>query len=289
MIREEEAYYENYTEGVTIRCPICNTQKRLRIPFNVIKQSLQLTTISIPPGLICNDSFQAFVDKNFKIRGYQKVDFDFSTIEFYEKPLNERMQESNIYYFRDLPISNKIIELLRNFVDSNNVLGTAFFTIEGQIIIKSEEKSKKTKIKIQLPLKKWTDHLIEIYILYRSGIPLYNHSFIEKSGAHDPTLISCSIIGILTILKEVFHGEKQMKIIDHGDRKLLFGRNSSEDIIFVLIVKDDLIVFHRKLNALIEEFDNNFKDSIINIAKTCVDSQNWKNLGELVQKHFLKL
>ena len=137
MIREEEAYYENYTEGVTIRCPICNTQKRLRIPFNVIKQSLQLTTISIPPGLICNDSFQAFVDKNFKIRGYQKVDFDFSTIEFYEKPLNESRQESNIYYFRDLPISNKIIELLRNFVDSNNVLGTAFFTIEGQIIYSS--------------------------------------------------------------------------------------------------------------------------------------------------------
>jgi len=158
----------------------------------------------------------------------------------------------------------------------------------GQIIIKSEEQSKKTEVKIQLPLKKWTDQLIEIYILYRSGIPLYNHSFIEKSGTHDPTLISGSIIGILTILKEVFQGEKQMKIIDHGDRKLLFGSNNTEDVIFVLVAKDDLIVFHRKLNALIEEFDNNFKELIINIQNTCSVSQNWENLGELVQKHFLK-
>ena len=137
IIKQEEIHYENYTEGVIIQCPICSTKKKLRIPFNVIKQSLQLTTISIPSGLVCNDSFQAYVDKNFKIRGYQKVDFDFSTIEFYEEPLDEKIQETDINNFRELSISKKIIELLRNYVDGNEVLGNALFTIEGKILYSS--------------------------------------------------------------------------------------------------------------------------------------------------------
>jgi len=40
-----------------------------------------LTTVSIPFGLICNHSFNAFIDKKFKVRGYQKVDFEISKIE----------------------------------------------------------------------------------------------------------------------------------------------------------------------------------------------------------------
>ena len=137
MLKEEEIHYENYTEGVIIRCPICSKQKKLIIPFNIIKQSLKLTTISIPSGLVCNDSFQAYIDKNFKIRGYQKVDFDFSTIELYEEPLYEKIQETDINNFRELPISKKIIELLRNYVDGNEVLGNALFTIEGKILYSS--------------------------------------------------------------------------------------------------------------------------------------------------------
>jgi hypothetical protein len=37
-----------------------------------------LTTISLPKGLVCDHHFQAFVDKNFVVRGYQKVDFEFA-------------------------------------------------------------------------------------------------------------------------------------------------------------------------------------------------------------------
>ena len=67
----------------------------MKIPIKIIDQSKQLTTISVPLGLVCNHNFQTFIDKNFVIRGYQKVDFDLSSMEFYED-LRES-QRNNVY------------------------------------------------------------------------------------------------------------------------------------------------------------------------------------------------
>jgi len=60
---------------VQVICPVCKATNTIRIPKSVINQASQLTTVSVPKGLICDHHFQAFIDKNFKIRGYQKVDF----------------------------------------------------------------------------------------------------------------------------------------------------------------------------------------------------------------------
>ncbi|TFG28106.1 MAG: hypothetical protein EU532_06055 [Promethearchaeota archaeon] len=58
-------------------CPVCKTEKELPINKSVINQAKQLTTLSIPKNKVCLHHFQAFIDKNFKVRGYQKVDFVF--------------------------------------------------------------------------------------------------------------------------------------------------------------------------------------------------------------------
>ena len=63
--------------NVKITCPVCKVNKELKFPKSVINKAKQLTTISLPKGLICDHHFQAFVDKNFIVRGYQKVDFEF--------------------------------------------------------------------------------------------------------------------------------------------------------------------------------------------------------------------
>ena len=60
-----------------IDCPICKSSKVLKFPKSVINKARHLTTISLPKGLICDHHFQAFLDKNFAVRGYQKVDFEF--------------------------------------------------------------------------------------------------------------------------------------------------------------------------------------------------------------------
>ena len=66
-------------------CPICNTEKQLPISKSILSEEKTLTTISIQKYEICEHHFQAFVDKNFRIRGYQKVDFEIETKKKFPK------------------------------------------------------------------------------------------------------------------------------------------------------------------------------------------------------------
>jgi len=124
---------EVYLKEIKIRCPQCSTYKELKIPKKVINQSKQLTTISIPSNLCCEHSFQAFVDKNFIVRGYQKVDFEFSHMEFYESSDDTDDTED----FTSKPIFQQIIQLLRDCVDDKEILGSGIFTIEGKVLYSS--------------------------------------------------------------------------------------------------------------------------------------------------------
>ena len=64
---------------VKIVCPICKAEKELAISTEILKKSKTMTTISIQRNEICEHHFQAFIDKNFIVRGYQKVDFEIET------------------------------------------------------------------------------------------------------------------------------------------------------------------------------------------------------------------
>ena len=60
---------------VNVICPICKSKKDITVPISIINQT-GLTTVSIPKDLVCKHHFQVFIDKQFKVRGYQKVDLD---------------------------------------------------------------------------------------------------------------------------------------------------------------------------------------------------------------------
>ena len=141
MIKEETINYENYTQNVLIQCPLCKQKKILKIPFQIIDQSKQLTTVSIPSGLVCKHSFQLFVDKNYKVRGYQKVDFELSRMEFYEDTIEslgpKGTQEKKMTFFNTLSFSQDLVKLLRNYVDGNEILGSSLFTVEGKVLYSS--------------------------------------------------------------------------------------------------------------------------------------------------------
>ena len=155
----------------------------------------------------------------------------------------------------------------------------------GQVITQSMGKDRGSAFNITLPIKKWSDLLIHLYIIYKSGLLIYDHSFIGKEN-QDSTLISGGIIGMMIMLKEIIHGETQIRTIDHGDRKLMFETNKTEDIIFVLLVKENLIVFKRRLDALIERFDDDYKELIDDIENTSLIMNYWENLDELVNDYF---
>ena len=113
---------------IQIVCPNCETKEFLEIPEKIINQSKQLTTISLPTGIICNHSFQAFVDKNFKVRGYQTVDFEFSKLEYLEEDISS---------ISSLPVFNEILKLLRRTIMDNDIIGSALFTEEGKVLYTS--------------------------------------------------------------------------------------------------------------------------------------------------------
>ncbi|MFW9819627.1 MAG: hypothetical protein ACFFE5_08465, partial [Candidatus Thorarchaeota archaeon] len=78
MIESDELNSVEEYQDIHVICPTCKSKKELKIPTKIINQAKHLTTVSIPSGAVCKHGFQAFIDKNFVVRGYQKVDFDFS-------------------------------------------------------------------------------------------------------------------------------------------------------------------------------------------------------------------
>ena len=136
---ETDTSSEDLYRSVSIVCPKCKSKENLKIPKQIINQSKQLTTISIPSKLVCEHSFQAFIDKNFSVRGYQNVDFEISKMEYYEaygEPLKKETDykvESDELY----PFLQKITELLRQTLNDDVVLGCAIFTINGRILYSS--------------------------------------------------------------------------------------------------------------------------------------------------------
>lgn len=61
-------------------CPVCNSEKILEVPISIITQAKDLVPIFIPRGLVCDHQFQALIDKNFMIHGYQLVDYEFEKL-----------------------------------------------------------------------------------------------------------------------------------------------------------------------------------------------------------------
>lgn len=133
-IQEQE---ENIKQ-ILIVCPECANRKTLKVPLKVINQSENITTISVPSGIVCSHNFQVFVDKFFAIRGYQLADFEFPRIEYYESSLgNQDERSTSERNLPSFPQFQEIINLLRNCVDDREILGSAIFTIKGRVLYTS--------------------------------------------------------------------------------------------------------------------------------------------------------
>ncbi|MFX1427068.1 MAG: hypothetical protein ACFFBE_11495, partial [Promethearchaeota archaeon] len=139
MLKTNNTEEKDLFEIIRVVCPTCNQRKELKIPSKIINQSKQLTTVSIPSEAVCSHSFQCFVDKNFKVRGYQKVDFEFAHMEFYEGggESSEIVAEDQISIFTSTPLFQEIVKILRNYVDDKEILGSGIFTTDGNVLYSS--------------------------------------------------------------------------------------------------------------------------------------------------------
>ena len=139
MLDTNDASEKELYRDILAVCPTCKSRKELKIPTKIINQSKQLTTVSIPSGTVCEHSFQAFVDKNFVVRGYQKVDFEFAKMEFYEGggELTESEPDDQATQIISQPLFQEIVNILRSYVDDKEILGSGMFTIDGHVLYSS--------------------------------------------------------------------------------------------------------------------------------------------------------
>ena len=133
----------NSIKKVNFICPICKSKKDVDVPESVINQSMQLTTISIPKNTVCNHHFQAFVDKQFRIRGYQKVDF-----ELPNKKKKKSFIKSDDELFDNLILEGNYLEYNPNIKNGTN---------------ETNETSEICETKPNLPIKPEEMTLEEIY------------------------------------------------------------------------------------------------------------------------------
>ncbi|MBY9010416.1 MAG: hypothetical protein KGD74_11175 [Candidatus Lokiarchaeota archaeon] len=85
---------------IEVICPVCKSKEVIQIPKSVINDATQLTTVSVPKGKICQHHFQLFLDKNFVVRGYQKVHFQL------DKGDNQNKFDSKNHFVNSLELYN---------------------------------------------------------------------------------------------------------------------------------------------------------------------------------------
>lgn len=93
---------------VNVICPICKSKKDITVPVSIINQT-GLTTVSIPKDLVCKHHFQVFIDKQFKVRGYQKVDLDLALNKNKEANI-DNFNKSNDDLFENLILEGNYLE-----------------------------------------------------------------------------------------------------------------------------------------------------------------------------------
>ena len=97
-------------KSILIICPICKIKKQLNIPKSIISEAKQLSSISISKNIVCEHHFQAFVDKNFIVRGYQKVDYQLENqIHKKESHLSNVIKKSDDELFKNLILESNYV------------------------------------------------------------------------------------------------------------------------------------------------------------------------------------
>ena len=159
FIGYKEGKEETDKKEVKVVCPICNTDFDLKIPKNIINESKQLTTISIPKETGCEHHFQMFVDKNFIVRGYQRVDYEF------------KMEDLHNFQKETVLLKQRMIEDLKKLKKRKNNGAKALIKVK-QELEKEAPKSEETEI-----VKVKHEDLESIYFEIRQFLSIPDENF----------------------------------------------------------------------------------------------------------------
>jgi len=107
----------------------------------------------------------------------------------------------------------------------------------------------------------WRDEIINLYVISSSGIIMSDYSF-KQEVSGDSDLLAGGITGIVAILKEIIGSLKDLKSIDHEDKKLLFEYPPNRAFLVALFTKKDLNILRTKLKKLTSQIHDVFWETL---------------------------
>jgi len=110
---------------------------------------------------------------------------------------------------------------------------------------------------------KWEENMIQIYIIHKEiGTPLFHKNFREENQEITETLmkdlVAGGMAGITTMLKEISGSAEELKIIDHGDQKIMLEHG--DKYLIALNVEEEMLIYRERLRKLRKFLDAEFTD-----------------------------
>lgn len=82
------------TEEVRLQCPNCRAVGFRKIPSSLVDEVEGLASVLVPKSAICEHAFQVYLDRDFNVRGYQKVDHAIELADLRERAVDGRQFSS---------------------------------------------------------------------------------------------------------------------------------------------------------------------------------------------------
>ena len=101
----------------------------------------------------------------------------------------------------------------------------------------------------------WTKNLNKLLLMHKSGSCICEYDFAGSRKTPDQVsqVIAGSLIGISQLLTELMESKKQLTIMDHQDKQIIFAYG--QDIIAALIVDEYFGIYRKKLAKFVENIE----------------------------------
>lgn len=103
----------------------------------------------------------------------------------------------------------------------------------------------------------WVEQLNKLTLMHKSGTCICEHNF-TKDISQTVQYMGGSLIGITKIISELIQSEKKLEVMAYQDKQIIFSYG--ENIVAALIVAQDLEIYRKKLEKLLNEIEIIYKD-----------------------------
>lgn len=205
---------------------------------------------------------------------------------FHEMPNRQHLRDNGsiFMFFLALGCIGGVVlgEMLQDVI----ILNPAYLTVLLLFILMIASLSI-SQLKETLPSKdelEWKDAVQYLYVLLRSGIPIYSQNLCELQDRNyciDDSLLGGALVAVSSLLQEVSQNKKPLKLIKQEGFSILI--EESEKIIVAVITMKDLKVIRQKLQEFLEEFQSFFRELI---DEWPLDLRIFSPAKRIAEKHF---